>query len=207
MKNYLSFSNSKLKKDKIFTFGIPAGYSATGIKTCPNAGKCLEGCYARRGFYVMPSVKKAQEERLNLFLDTPGLFVLTISAEIKARSVKRLRIHDSGDFFNLAYFNAWLEIARRNPKTKFYAYTKMVTFFKSRAALLPKNFHVIFSEGGTQDHKIKETDKHSRVFDSLENLKKAGYSNAYKSDLPALQGKQKIGLVYHGAPSRQWVTA
>lgn len=206
--NYLSNTNSKLRKNNIFTFGIPAGYSAAGIKTCPNAGECLKGCYARQGFYVMPNVAKKQEERLELFLETPGLFILTISEEIKRRKVKRMRIHESGDFFSVEYTNCWLEIIRRNPKTKFYAYTKMVRFFKAREALLPTNFHVIYSEGGTQDHSInRESDKHSRVFSSEKEMRESGYADNFRSDYAALIGKQKIGLVYHGNPSKKWSTA
>jgi hypothetical protein len=233
--NYLSNSNSKLAKDKIFTFGIPAGkYTVTErfvqllgnqaheykpgdvIVTCPNAGACSVGCYAMQGFYVMPSVKRAQEERLAAIVSScldlkngkRAAFIDAIDAEIKRRKVTRLRIHDSGDFFNAQYTSMWLTIARNNPHVKFYAYTKMVSFFKARAALLPANFHVIYSEGGTQDKKInQETDRHSRVFATVKELKKAKYSDAHERDYPALAGKLRVGLVYHGAPSRQWVTA
>lgn len=205
MANSLSFSNSKLKADGIFTFGIPAGKSASGIVTCPNAGECSKGCYAMQGFYVMPSVRKAQEARLALALS--DAFVETIDAEIKRRRVKRLRIHDSGDFFSVDYTNKWMEVIRRNPGVKFYAYTKMISFFKARMKLLPENFHVIFSEGGTQDSKIKANDRHSRVFPDIQALKAAGYSDASQRDKPSLLGEMKIGLIYHGAPSRQWVTA
>ena len=205
-KNYISFSNSKLKADKIFTWGIPAYRSASGMVTCPNAGECLKGCYARQGFYVMPSVAIAQEARLALALSPQ--FVAVIDAEIKRRKISRMRIHDAGDFFSIAYTNAWLEIIRLNPGTKFYAYTKMVKFFKAREKLLPANFHVIYSEGGTQDNAIDcDSDRHSRVFPSVQELRKAKYSDASERDYPSLLGKRLIGLVYHGAPSRAWVTA
>lgn len=205
MRNYLSFSNSKLKQDDIYTFGIPAYRSASGVSTCPNAGECLKGCYARQGFYVMPSVRAAQEARLALALTDD--FVDVIDAEIKRRGVKRLRIHDSGDFFSVEYFNRWLAVIQRNPQVRFYAYTKMVTFFKARMKLLPSNFHVIFSEGGTQDSKIDvSVDRHSRVFATMSDVVANGYDNAVKNDLPALNGSLRVGLAYHGAPSRSWTT-
>jgi hypothetical protein len=204
--NYLSFTNSKLKVDDIFTWGIPAGEPKTGIITCPNAGSCAKGCYAMQGFYVMPNVAKKQEERLALALSAS--FVDVIDAEIKARKVKRLRIHDSGDFFSVSYTNKWIEVMRRNPGVRFYAYTKMVTFFKAREKVLPDNFHVIYSEGGKQDGKINlSVDRHSRVFPSIEQLKAAKYSDASKRDYVSLMGKKLVGLVYHGAPSRAWETA
>ncbi len=205
--NYLSFSNSKLKADNIYTFGIPAGQSKSGINTCPGKGTCATGCYAMQGFYVMPNVAKKQEERLALALQ-PSLFVSTINAEIERRKVTRVRIHDSGDFFSLGYFNSWLSIIQSNPNVTFYAYTKMVRFFKARESLMPKNFHVIYSEGGTQDALIdQQRDKHSRVFPSESALKRAKYSNAAHSDRPSIQGKQRIGLVYHGHNSKAWATA
>lgn len=205
MKNYLSLSNSKLKKDNIFTWGIPAYKSESGMITCPNAGECLKGCYARQGFYVMPTVRQAQEARLELSLTDN--FVSVMDAEIKRRKVKRLRIHDSGDFFSVDYLNKWLNIMHLNPNVVFYAYTKMVKLFKAKQKLLPANFHVIYSEGGTQDKAINQaTDRHSRVFETLKQLRQAKYSNAYVSDKAAMQGKQYIGLVYHGAPSKQWNT-
>lgn len=204
--NWLSFSNRKLKQDNIFTFGIPAGESKTGVVTCPNVGACAAGCYAKQGFYVMPNVAGKQEARLRLALSPD--FVDVIDEEIKRRRVKRMRIHDSGDFFSVEYTNRWLEIIRRNPGVTFYAYTKMVRFFKAREKILPKNFHVIFSSGGTQDALInRESDRHSVVFASESALKRARYSNAFHSDRPSLAGKKRIGLVYHGAPSREWVTA
>lgn len=206
--NYLSNNNSKLRKNNIYSWGIPAGESKSGIKTCPNAGLCATGCYAMQGFYIMPSVSKAQEARLKLA--ESDLFIDAIDDEIKRRGVKRLRIHDSGDFYNGKYLMKWIEIINRNPQTKFYAYTKMIKLFKGweNQSRLPSNFHVIYSTGGTQDSAIDfENDRHTKVFSSLKELKQAGYSNAYKDDYAAFSGKNKIGLVYHGYKSTAWRTA
>jgi len=48
-------TTSKLKKDGIWSFGLPAG------KTCPNAGACKAGCYAQAGRYKMGPVMKKRE--------------------------------------------------------------------------------------------------------------------------------------------------
>jgi hypothetical protein len=34
------------------------------------------------------------------------------------------RIHDSGDFFNVAYVKAWIQVCRALPATKFWAPTR-----------------------------------------------------------------------------------
>lgn len=203
MKNYLSFNNSKLRKDGIHTFGIPAYRSSTGVITCPNAGTCLVGCYAKQGCYVFPVVKEAQEARLKLALSES--FVDVIDSEIKRRKVKVLRIHDSGDFFSLDYFNKWMRVIARNPQVKFYAYTKMIKFFKVREKILPNNFHVVYSYGGKQDAFINvSTDRHARVFSSVADLRRSAYVNASNSDRKAANGSFRVGLVYHGSPNREW---
>lgn len=193
---YLSNQNSKLKKSGIFSWGIPAG------DTCPGKNTCAFGCYARQGFFVMPTVKRAQEKRLE-FSKSPD-FVPNLIAEIKKRKVKILRIHDSGDFYSKVYLENWMAIIRACPEVQFYAYTKMVPFFQNK--ILPENFRVIFSFGGKWDHKIKPLiEPHSKVFSSTQELKKAKYSDASKDDTVALNSR-KVGLVYHGAKSKQWLT-
>lgn len=201
----LSFGNSKLKKDGIASFSLPAG------KTCPQAGKCLKGCYALQGFFLMPSVKEAYAKNLKATKNTER-FITEMAYEVFKSGAKIVRIHASGDFYNLEYFKAWVKIAEINPSVKFYAYTKMVLMIKTyRQNLiqtgkdLPKNLTIIFSEGGKQDHLISENnDRHSRVFESIEELKASGYANVTTHDIGAMGPNHKIGLVYHGAKSKAW---
>lgn len=205
--NYLT-QNSKIKAMsgiKTYNFGIPAFRARDGFVTCPSAGICAKGCYAKQGAYAWSNVQDAYEKRLALTKSTH--FVSTIDAEIKRRGIKRVRIHDSGDFYSLEYFKAWLDIITRNPNTIFYAYTKRVTMIRSYKALktLPNNFTYIFSEGGREDKFISDY-RHSRVFNTLDELTQAGYANASKDDSMALGVNKKIGLIYHGAKSKNWAT-
>lgn len=209
MKNYLS-TNSKLRKSGIFSWGIPAYRSSTGKLTCPGANDCIKGCYARAGFYVMPNVAASQEARLRL--SETEAFINTIDSEIKRRKIKRLRIHDSGDFYSRSYLEKWQTIIAKNPGTLFYAYTKMLPLFKPNPGSglrfqSQPNFIVIFSEGGKWDTLIKSTDRHSRVFESAAELKKAKYADAHVYDSAAFGKNHRIGLVYHGPASRNWTTA
>lgn len=199
--NWLT-QNSKIKKMsgiKTFNWGIPAYQSKSGFSTCPNAAACAKGCYATMGAYTFSNVAKVFEKRLKLALSPK--FTLIINSEIKRRGIKRLRIHDSGDFFNEEYLNKWISIIKANPNTQFYAYTKMVSVFKQyhQDGLIPSNFTVIYSYGGTEDKLIdRNTDRHSWVFSSLKALKAAGYAAANVDDSVALKANPKIGLVYHG---------
>lgn len=199
--NWLT-QNTKIKKMsglKTYNWGIPAYKAKDGFATCPNAAACAKGCYATMGAYMFSNVAKVFESRLKL-ARSPR-FIKIIHAEIKRHNIQRLRIHDSGDFFNKAYLEQWLNIIKANPQCQFYAYTKMVSMFKEYAldGLIPDNFIVIYSYGGTEDKLIdKNTDRHSWVFSSVEALQTAGYADAHLDDSVATDNNPKIGLVYHG---------
>lgn len=197
-------TNSKLRRSGILSFGLPAYKSASGMITCPGAKDCIKGCYARQGFYVMPSVAKAQEARLALTLTDS--FVSAMDSEIKKRKPTMVRIHDSGDFYSQKYLEKWLEIITRNPSVKFYAYTKMKPLFDSLE--LPANFTVIHSMGGKWSRSIDpKRDRHSAVFASKAALRHAGYADVTEFDHRAIGKNHRIGLVYHGHASRKWSAA
>ena len=65
----------------------------------------------------------------------------------------------------------------------------------------PDNFDVIFSDSGKQKHLIdRKTDRHTKIFDSLEDLLSAGYTDASEHDLNATKWfnkTNKVGLVKH----------
>jgi hypothetical protein len=201
--------NSKIKfsgggQSVVFNFGIPAFLSKSGVKTCPNAGVCATGCYARSGAYLFSNVAKKFEERFQA--TKRNSFGLEIQADLdkilKRYGTKKIyvRIHDSGDFYSEEYYRQWREIMIRNPEILFYAYTKQVEMFKRLAPLKPKNFILTFSFGGKQDHLIDvKNDRHSMVFESKSILKNQGYVNASEHDLQSLGPNKKVGLVFHHA--------
>ena len=191
----------------VLNWTIPAFQSSTGFKTCPNAGSCAAGCYARSGTYRFSNVVAAHEAKL--VLSQGETFVLDMLNEIDSWLLKRntktikIRIHDAGDFYSLEYLEKWCKIMSHydnNPKVSFYAYTKQVKMIKSYGKL-PSNFTVIFSLGGKQDSMInQDTDRHSKVFESVKELKAAGYIDSTQDDMIAATHKNpKIVLVYHGA--------
>jgi len=210
--------NGKMKKSSqngitVVNWTLPAFQSETGFRTCPNATKCVSGCYARSGTYRFKSSVVAHGAKLDL--SQSEAFVGTMIAEIdqwlKKRSVQHLkvRIHDAGDFYSVSYLDKWLKIMshfENNPRVSFYAYTKMVSQFKK--IRIPLNFRVIFSFGGSEDHLIDRTqDRHAMVFESLDALESQGYIDGTQDDLVAAMGDcLKIGLCYHGAKSYQNTT-
>lgn len=185
----------KKHKVKIVNFTIPALQSINGFRTCPNAGLCATGCYARMGAYVFkgPRVKHEANLQATLKADFPIIAI----AELTKLKPDLVRIHDAGDFYSREYLAKWIAIAIAMPDVKFYAYTKMVQLVKN--TVLPDNLMIIFSQGGKQDLLINpNTDRHSRVFETVKELKAAGYVNASDDDMLASTINKRVGLVYHG---------
>lgn len=206
--------NAKMKKSSqngihLYNWGIPAYKSQNGTLTCPNASKCIIGCYAKSGAYVWSTVAQAYENRLSLSR-TKGFEHVIVSQIDKLMSKHKtgtimLRIHDSGDFYSQSYFDTWLKIAQvylNEPRVQFYAYTKMVQMGKASQDWTPKNFTLIYSFGGREDSHIDtEHDRHSFVFQNETECAAMGYSDASHDDMVALGPNNKIGLVYHGTKS------
>ena len=210
--------NSKIAKTgkkhgiSLYNFGIPAYKSQSGLITCPAAGTCKIGCYAQQGAYMFGNVRPVFEWRLQVTQSDD--FITLMQSELdaaKRKAAKRgqqvvIRIHDSGDFYSVPYLKRWLVIMDTNPEIRFYAYTKQVRLFKRLET--PANFRLIFSEGGLFDSEIDLNRHHSRVFRTHADLHAAGYAHASEDDLVAgLGDNPRIGLVYHGAASKEFTTS
>ena len=199
-----SFFNSKLKKDRIVSFSIPAFQDAQGRVTCPMAGECVDLCYARQGRYNMPEPKKTRQHNFDfLFEDKKygfrNFYTLVLKdLEQMPKRYSSVRVHDSGDFFHEKYFTTWMEVARQFPKKKFFSYTKMISFAREYKDSIPDNYQVVQSVGGKQDHLIDRDFPHSVIFSSREERDQFKYENGNDSDTLARDGITRIGLVYHG---------
>lgn len=196
--------NSKIKKTskllgvRLFNFGIPAYKSASGKLTCPMAKDCVKFCYAKKGAYQWSNVQPAFEKRYEL--SKTDDFVNAIHTDINRKKADYIRVHDSGDYYSREYMFKWFEIAKMNPDKKFYSYTNMVSMVKN--VKVPDNFDFIFSDSGKQVDKINiNKDRHTKIFDSEEELLAAGYINASKTDLYATKWYNpdniKVGLIKH----------
>jgi len=200
--------NSKLKKAKekgylIQSFNLPAG------DTCPGAGDCKAFCYAKTGFYRMPTVANKYKENwiatqtLVTFVEQMTLDLQALIARAKKRAlIPVIRLHTAGDFYSPAYFKAWLALMAAFPGIKFYAYTKspfVRTLVKSGKVVVPTNFVLIYSMGSVADSRINQVkDRHAKIFDTAEALIAAGYDDASNDDTVAfLSLSGKIGLVIH----------
>lgn len=195
--------NTKLKRTsknlglRVFNFGIPAYKSASGKLTCPMADACVKFCYAKKGAYTWSNVRPAFEKRYQL--SKTDKFVEAMNTEIRKKKPDYVRVHDSGDYYSRAYLKKWIEIAIHNPNVRFYSYTNMVDMMLKTS--LPDNYDIIFSDSGKQKHLInEEKHRHTKIFNSVDDLTNSSYVNASKIDLYATKWfskNKKIGLVFH----------
>jgi len=203
--------NSKMKKSStkinaVYNWTIPAFKGLDGTITCPNASKCVSGCYAQMGAYIWSNVRQAHQTKLELTRTETfvPLMIEAISSKLKKSKTVYIRIHDAGDFYSLDYTYKWFNIMQyfQGKQVVFYAYTKQVQMFKDLAQDIPDNFKLIFSYGGKQDKLINpDKDRHSWVFKSDNDLQSKGYIDASHDDMLALTDNKKVGLVYHGNKS------
>lgn len=195
-------NNRDLKRDKIWVWSLPAWITTlpdgSHFNTCPSAGVCAKACYARKGTFRFRNVLESHTRNLMMLLDDLQGWEQQLTLELdhpKFRGAS-VRIHDGGDFFSDDYLRAWLRIARRTPNTTFYCYTKEIRRFADIVIPdCPTNFQYVFSYGGKDDHLITDTDRQCDVFPTHEALTAAGFTDQADSDLLAINGPHKVGII------------
>ena len=207
-------SNLKLRADGIQNVTMPSykgyylqGNNLTEKVTCPNAGACKGYCYAGAagiaggGTYRFRASMVKHSRNLNYCMNNPFDFAEQLIREIATKAKRKLRAvrwHDSGDIMDAGYWAVMCNVMNALPHVQFYAYTKAISFMKSRDDI-PANFTCVFSTGGTEDALIDTLkDRHAHIFHSRKALRAAGYSDGTNTDRLASNPKfQKIGLVIH----------
>jgi len=198
----LRMGNADLRRDRIWTWSLPAWVttlsSGRKVNVCPSAMKCASLCYARKGTYNFRNVKAAHLRNLECVLDDIVAWEKAMTDEVTHRKFDgaHVRIHDGGDFLSEQYLLAWLRVARSAPLTTFYCYTKEVEMFRRLVEPdAPGNFRWVYSWGGRWDHLILDDDRQADVFPSHEALEAAGFHDQQDSDLLAIYGHHKVGIV------------
>jgi hypothetical protein len=210
MSQLLKFNkgNAKLAND-IYTFSLPAGYSCPGAKEClSRAGRHGSGikdgletkfrCFAASD---EAQYKNTREQRWHNFDLLKGKSTEEMAELIEASLPKKanlIRVHVSGDFFSPQYFDAWMQVARKNPLRTFYAYTKSLHIWVDRLDSIPSNFALNASRGGIHDWLIGTYKlKSAEVVFTIEEAERKGLeidhddSHAYKSG-------DSFALLIHG---------
>lgn len=110
------FSNSNSKLGSIWHFSIPAG------DTCPGRSAACDSCYALRHWFASTAVRGAYDK--NLDITKENHFVSRAISEIARLHIRVLRVHSSGDLYDVGYARKWVRIMRARPSTRFFLYTR-----------------------------------------------------------------------------------
>jgi hypothetical protein len=158
-----SRNEGKFVKNKKYYTGIVYEWNLPTGSTCPFALECKVIVDRQTGKF---DVKKGQ---YRCYAASPERFpavrehrwrnfeyVKQGLKPIIPKECKAIRIHASGDFFNQAYFDMWLEIASENPNIEMWAYTKSLQYWVNRIGDIPQNLTLTASYGGRQDELIEK---------------------------------------------------
>jgi hypothetical protein len=155
-------------------------------------------CFAASQETVWPSVRASRWHNFDLLRKaTLGQTVKIIQDSLPPKA-EIIRVHVSGDFFNAAYFKAWMTVAGDNPNVLFYAYTKCVSYMIKYKDLVPGNFILTASYGGRDDGLIKEHKLKSAVVVFSEGEANVLGLDIDHDDSHAYNGHKSFALLLHG---------
>ncbi|MCX5977324.1 MAG: hypothetical protein NTV33_10990 [Coprothermobacterota bacterium] len=151
-----SFAIGNLKLHRIMTFSLPT------IETCPGALECVDYCYAGRPEirFLRTKISRHRNLAMTKMPEFPEILDNVISIA-KKHGVTIVRPHEAGDFYDIQYVTAWLNVMAAHPDVAFYTYTRSAHFDLSH---LPRNFNLLYSLGGKYDHLIPESARRCIVY-------------------------------------------
>ena len=220
---FTTVGNIKIKYPYL---SLPAGY------TCPRAGKCktmviedpITGkvklkdfgefrCYAGFDEVKYPNLRKRNWSNYTLILAQKSKEDISklIDRSFKFHfpySPRFFRVHESGDFFNQKYFDAWLDFAKSNPEIIIYGFTTSLDYWVRRLNEMPKNFKLTASRGGKSDHLIDKY--HLRWCEVLPNIEEAIIRKLpvdIDDTLASSDSKEPFAILMHGGQPKgsKWI--
>lgn len=125
-------------------------WSLPQLDTCPGSTiACRKVCYANKAYCNDSKVKDSRWT--NLVFSQREDFVEKMVKLINATNLSRVRIHEAGDFYSLAYARKWVEIAKRLPEIKFWTYSRSWEVLDAIGEL-PVNLNIRYSVDETTKH-------------------------------------------------------
>lgn len=213
-----SDSNSKLAKDNIVSFNLPAYKTQNDIPVCHGATTaCSTFCYARQGHFIFDRAQNLYHHNFNIAYFTPDIFRKYLREDLSLLKHSIVRIHSSGDFFNRKYLQTWIDAAYAFPKKMFYCYSKIVhMIIRNRDIDIPNNFIYVQSLKGKFDEFVDWNMPVAKVFKCEEDIARENilrlamgeskfWVNCSDSDIGIVKQVKLVALVYHGNRGRKLV--
>jgi hypothetical protein len=160
----LLLNDERFESGSVGVFDLPAGYTCPAAKDCLTRAErnperdCWEvvdygkfRCYAASQEALYPSVRKLRWKNYNDIMNSRNL-IADLCTMVEFSPHKYIRLHSSGDFFNMRYYKAWLQVAEKFPNRIFYGYTKVDWLLDEEWRT--DNFRFNLSLGGLNDNKF-----------------------------------------------------
>lgn len=128
-----------------YAYGLSATLCKVGSLLRKVKGSTCEKCYALKGMYVFPVVKKAHARRVESLSDPRWISAMAELIARKSKKVPFFRWHDSGDIQSVEHLSMLVEIAKKVPSVSFWIPTRETAMVKEWLAAgntFPENFTV-----------------------------------------------------------------
>lgn len=147
----ISMSNAKLG-GKIPQINLPP------VVTCRDGAPCAKLCYARKGNYTYPNIKKSHMANLETYKENKKGYFEEIINYLTNDDVtyKFFRWHSTGDIVDYDYLIGMIKVAEICKDTKFLAFTKkfeLVNIYLDLGRKIPSNLKIVFS-AWDKDYKV-----------------------------------------------------
>lgn len=146
----MCISGGNMKIGRVLNVSLPP------VLTCGNCAGCKSFCYDIKACYQYKNtVVDARARNLAILEKDRAEFFKRIEDKLsRRRKNKFFRWHVAGDIVDYNYFENMVRIAANYPDFTFWTYTKMyhivnmyvVNHGGNRAAAIPGNLHILFSE-------------------------------------------------------------
>ena len=116
-------------------------------KMCVNCQGCKDACYNNKAYTQYPTKAICDLRQLFRVIEKPHVVI----GEIVQESInsKNVRFNGSGEIHNEFILDVYTRVAKANPTTNYYTYTKNYDLITGRR--LPKNLIINISEFGTTE--------------------------------------------------------
>lgn len=135
---------SKTSKMPCHSYNLPAMECKVGHALRKVKGSTCNGCYAMKGFYRMPVVKKAMYRRLEAITSDNWVAYMVMTITDKEKS-GFFRWHDSGDLQSLDHFKKIIEVCKATPNIKHWLPTRERKIVNSYKGDIPDNLMIRIS--------------------------------------------------------------
>lgn len=133
---------------------------------CVNCGSCKDACYNNQAYRQYPTKAIADLRTLYNLIKSPLETIGTIAQRTK--NLRVVRLNGSGEIHNQAILDNYIKLAKLNPLTIYYTYTKNYKLLEGKR--LPKNLIINVSQFGNMSIDMSKYSKNTNVFKTVTQL-------------------------------------